>query len=48
MEFEKKIKMFLNGELKSVSKGARKIAESCDIKTVGKQLKEVYEEVLEK
>ena len=45
-EFEKKIKMFLNGELKSVSKGARKIAEACDIKTVGKQLKEVYEEVL--
>ena len=45
-EFEKKIKMFLNGELKSVSKGARKIAESCDIKTVGKQLKEVYLEVL--
>ena len=48
MEFEKKIKMFLNGELKSVSKGARKIAESCDIKTVGKQLKEVYEEALKK
>ena len=47
-EFEKKIKMFLNGELKSVSKGARKIAEACDIKTVGKQLKEVYEEVLKK
>lgn len=45
-DFEKKIKMFLNGELKSVSKGARKIAEACDIKTVGKQLKEVYEEVL--
>ena len=48
MEFEKKIKMFFNGELKSVSKGARKIAESFDIKTVGRKLKEVYEEVLEK
>ena len=45
---EKKIKKFFNGELKSVSKGARKIAEACDIKTVGKQLKEVYEEVLKK
>ena len=48
MDFEKKIKMFLNGELKSVSKGARKIAEACDIKTVGKKLKEVYLEVLKK
>ena len=45
-EFEDKIKRFLNGELKSVSKGAREIAKKCDIKTVGKELKEVYLEVL--
>ncbi len=47
-EFEKKTKMFLNGELKSVSKGARDIAKNFDIKTVGKKLKEVYLEVLKK
>lgn len=44
-EFEEKIKLFFNGDLKSVSQGARKIAKDCDIKTVGKNLKEVYEEV---
>ena len=47
-EFEEKTKKILNGKLKSVSKGARKISENCDIKKVGKQLKNVYLEVLKK
>ena len=47
-EFETKIKNFLTGKLKSVSKEARKVAKACDIKIVGQKLKEVYEEVLEK
>ena len=47
-EFEQKIKDFLTGKLKSVSKGAREIAKSCDIKVVGEKLKAVYLEVLKK
>ena len=45
-DFEKKIKDFFQGKLKDVTKEARKIAKSRDIKTVGKQLKKVYQEVL--
>jgi len=47
-EFEKKIKDFLNGKLKSVAKNAYPIAVERDQKNIGKQLKEVYEEVLKK
>lgn len=47
-EFEKKIKMFFDGKLKSVTDEAYKVAEERDIKKVGKQLKEVYEEVMKK
>ena len=47
-EFEKKIKDFLNGKLKSVAKNAYPIAIERDQKNIGKQLKEVYEEVLKK
>ncbi len=45
-EFEEKIKKYFKGELKSVSKNAYHKAEERDIKLVGKQLKEVYTEVL--
>lgn len=45
-EFEKKIKDFFNGKLPSVVDKAYEVAIERDIKTVGKQLKEVYETVL--
>ena len=45
-EFEKKIKDFFDGKLPSLVEEAYKVAIERDIKTVGKQLKEVYEEVL--
>lgn len=45
-EFEKKIKMFFEGQLPSVVDKAYEVAIERDIKTIGKQLKEVYEEVL--
>ncbi len=47
-EFEEKIKGILTGKIKSVSKNALAVAKERDIKYVGKQLKEVYEEVLNK
>lgn len=47
-DFEKKIKGILTGELKSVAKNAINVAKERDINNVGKQLKEVYEEVLAK
>ncbi len=45
-EFERKIKDFFDGKLPSLVEEAYKVAIERDIKTVGKQLKEVYEEVL--
>ncbi len=45
-EFEKKIKDFFDGKLPSVVEEAYKVAIERDIKTVGKQLKQVYEDVL--
>ncbi len=45
-EFERKIKAFFNGELKSVVKNAHKMVAERDLKNVGKQLRQVYEEVL--
>lgn len=47
-EFEVKIKNFLNGKLKSVAKNAYPIAEERNQNNIGKQLKEVYKEVLHK
>ena len=47
-EFEDKIKRILNHELPPLGDIAYKVAEDRDIKKVGKQLKEVYEEVLKK
>lgn len=45
-EFEKKIKDFFDGKLPSLVDKAYEVAVERDIKTVGKQLKEVYEYVL--
>ncbi len=45
-EFEKKIKLFFDGKLPSLVDEAYKVAIERDIKTVGKELKNVYEEVL--
>ena len=47
-EFEKKIKAFLSGKLKSVVDEAYSLAIERDQKLIGKKLKEVYEEVLNK
>ena len=45
-EFEKKIKDFFDGKLPSLVDKAYEVAIERDLKTVGKQLKAVYEEVL--
>ena len=45
-EFEKKIKDFFDGKLPSLVEEAYKVAIERDIKTIGKQLKAVYEEVM--
>lgn len=45
-EFEKKIKMFFDGELSSVVDEAYKVAVERDLKTVGKKLKQVYTDVM--
>ena len=47
-EFEKKIKLILEKKLPPLGEKAYQVAKERDIKTVGKQLKEVYEEVLKK
>ena len=47
-DFEKKIKEFFNGKIKSVAKHSYKLAEERDLKNVGKQLKEVYKSVYKK
>jgi len=47
-EFEVKIKKFLNKELPSVAKNAKKVADERDISNIGKQLKNVYKEVMKK
>lgn len=45
-EFEEKIKKFLTGKLKSVAKNAYPLAKERDQKNIGKQLKKVYQEVI--
>ncbi len=47
-EFEDKTKKIINKELPSLGDKAYKVAKERDIKIIGKQLKEVYEEVLKK
>lgn len=46
-DFEQKIKKFFNKELPSLIKESKKVALDRDLKKIGKQLKEVYENVLE-
>lgn len=47
-EFEKKIKDFLNGKIKSVVDAAYPLALERDQRLIGEKLREVYEEVLKK
>ena len=47
-EFEKLIKRFFKGKLKSISTNSRKIANSCDIKKVSKELEKVYLDLIKK
>lgn len=47
-EFEEKIRKILNKELPSVANNSYEIALERDLKQIGKQLKKVYEELLEK
>ena len=47
-EFEKKIKDFFDGKLPSLVDKAYDVAIERDLKTVGKQLKQVYKDVLKK
>ena len=47
-EFVDKTKKIVEKELPSLTNNALKKAKEKDIKTVGKQLKEVYQEVLKK
>ncbi len=42
-EFEKKIKLFFDGKLPSVTKEAYKVATEREIKKIGEQLKSIYE-----
>lgn len=41
-EFEKKIKLFFEGKLPSVSKNSYDVAKTRDIKEIGKKLKDIY------
>lgn len=47
-EFETKIKKIINKELPDVTNNYRKVVEERDMKNIGKQLKEVYQEVSKK
>ena len=47
-DFEIKIKKIINKELPNLGKEAYKVAVERDIRTIGKKLKEVYEEVMKK
>lgn len=44
-DFEKKIKLFFEGKLPSVSKKSYEVAKTRDIKKVGKKLKDIYTEL---
>ena len=44
-EFEKKIKLFFNGKLPSLTEEAYKVAKTRDLKIVGQKLKQIYEEL---
>ena len=42
-EFERKIKLFLNNKIPSVSKNAYDVAKQRDISKIGEELKKIYE-----
>ena len=42
-EFERKIKLFFGGKLKSVAKDSYEVAKKRDLKNIGKKLKKIYE-----
>ena len=44
-DFEKKIKLFFDGKLPSLTKNAYHVAEERDLKNIGNKLKKIYEEV---
>jgi len=46
-EFEEKIRKFLTGELPSVSKNALPLAKERDMKKIGQQLREIYENLMQ-
>lgn len=46
-DFEKKIKLYLDGKLKPVMKKAHRVAEERDLKYIGKKLREVYDNLLD-
>lgn len=45
-EFERKIRLFFDGKLKSLASNSYKIAEERDLKNIGNKLKNIYEEVM--
>ena len=45
IDFEKKIKLFSEGKLPSLTKNAYHVAEERDLKNIGDKLKKIYEEV---
>lgn len=45
-EFERKIRLFFDGKLKSLALNAYEIAEERDLKNIGNKLKNIYEEVM--
>lgn len=46
LEFEKKIRMFLNGELPSLVENAYPLAKDRDVQNIGKKLRKVYEKLI--
>lgn len=45
-EFERKIRLFFDGKLKSLTSNAYEVAEERDLKNIGNKLKNIYEEVM--
>lgn len=45
-EFERKIRLFFDGKLKSLASNSYEVAEERDLKNIGNKLKNIYEEVM--
>lgn len=45
-EFERKIRLFFDGKLKSLASNVYEVAEERDLKNIGNKLKNIYEEVM--